>query len=371
MGSLSPNPNAWSGLLSTWSVSTQLREYRSTQLNSTQLETPFNSTPLNCNPPIWQIVAGLQVDCMVNWPMRQGCLRLGFAEFLHGICVHSRDMSFIVCRHHLCSCAGSISKRWVSIGTRYGAVQTNIQEPGFKTVCHNMVKPRRPVLPSCLGVPVAVIQGSHVDAPLPQLPPLLPARPSSAWCLSHHGRCFPRPFPAALYELPLLGRTSKRLSHWPVDRQRHWFKYWNIRNNAASFGIRLLPSRDPGTFPGHTWWPARSTATSSAHHGVRGAKSRMRWKSTLILQLTVRPPWLSPLVLISSFRESRTCHTQLGLSDNQIQSIPTWGYDTSIEPPHAFNTCWICWPPESAQMVHPVAPWILRILATKYKPSPL
>jgi len=34
-------------------------------------------------------------------------------------------------------------------------------------------------LPSCLGEPVAVIQGSHVDALLPQLLPLLVARSSS------------------------------------------------------------------------------------------------------------------------------------------------------------------------------------------------
>jgi len=38
-------------------------------------------------------------------------------------------------------------------------------------VRHNTAKPCRPVLPSCLGVPVAVIQDSHVDALLPQLPP--------------------------------------------------------------------------------------------------------------------------------------------------------------------------------------------------------
>jgi len=29
-------------------------------------------------------------------------------------------------------------------------------------------------------------------------------------------------------------------------------KYLDIRNTAAFFGTRLLPSRDPGTFPGHT-----------------------------------------------------------------------------------------------------------------------
>jgi len=94
------------------------------------------------------------------------------------------------------------------------------------------------------------------------------------------------------------------------------------------------------------------------------SQSRMLCKSTLILPLTVRPPRLPPCVRISSLSESHTCHTQLGLSDNQIPSIPTWGYDTSIEPPRALNTCWIRWSPESAQTVHPVAPWILKIPTT-------
>ena len=79
---------------------------------------------------------------------------------------------------------------------------------------------------------------------------------------------------------------------------------------------------------------------------------------------TVRPLRLPPCVRISSLSESHTCHTQLGLSDNQMLSIPTWGYDTSIEPLRALNTCWIRWSPKSGQTVHPVAPWILRIPAT-------
>jgi len=79
---------------------------------------------------------------------------------------------------------------------------------------------------------------------------------------------------------------------------------------------------------------------------------------------TVRPPRLPPCVRIRSLSESHTCHTQCGLSDNQILSIPTWGYDTSIEPLRALNTCCIRWSPDSAQTVHPVAPWILRIPAT-------
>ena len=42
-----------------------------------------------------------------------------------------------------------------------------------------------------------------------------------------------------------------------------------------------------------------------------------------------------------------------------------WGYDTSIEPLRALNTCGIRWSPESAQTVHhPVVPWILRMPTT-------
>jgi len=156
-------------------------------LNSTQLKTPFNSTPLNCNPPIWQIVACLQVDCIVNRPTRRECLRLGCAEYVYEFSVHGWDKSSIICRHHLCHCAGSICKCLFSICTRYGAVWRIIQEPGFKTVRLNTAKPRRPVLPSGLGKPVAVNQGLHCwYTLLLELPPLLPARPSSAWCLSHH-----------------------------------------------------------------------------------------------------------------------------------------------------------------------------------------
>ena len=54
----------------------------------------------------------------------------------------------------------------------------------------------------------------------------------------------------------------------------------------------------------------------------------------------------------------------MGLSDTQIMTIPTWGYDTSIEPLCALNTCWIRWSPESAHTIHPVAPWIPTIPTT-------
>jgi len=56
----------------------------------------------------------------------------------------------------------------------------------------------------------------------------------------------------------------------------------------------------------------------------------------LPLQLTVYSPRLPPCVRISSLSKSHSCHIPLGLSDNQILSIPTWGYDTSIEPLCAF-----------------------------------
>jgi len=143
MGSLSPNPNAWSGLLSTWSISMQSREYRSTQLNPTQLKTLFNWTPLICNPPRWQTVAALQNDCTVDWPMRPQCLPVGFAENLHKISVYccDEDQSYIICRHDCCHCAGSICKRWFWNWSRYGAVWRNIQQPGLKTVRHNWPRP--------------------------------------------------------------------------------------------------------------------------------------------------------------------------------------------------------------------------------------
>jgi len=61
----------------------------------------------------------------------------------------------------------------------------------LRTVRHNRARPGRPVLPSCLGVPVAVIQCSHVNTLPLQLPPLLRAHPSSAWGLSHSPSVMP------------------------------------------------------------------------------------------------------------------------------------------------------------------------------------
>ena len=49
----------------------------------------------------------------------------------------------------------------------------------------NRPSPAVQSLPSCLDEPVAVIQGSHVDALLPELLPLLIARSSSLRGLPH------------------------------------------------------------------------------------------------------------------------------------------------------------------------------------------
>jgi len=122
--------------------------------------------------------------------MWRECLRLGFAENFHEISISRR----------ICPLS-SVGTIFVVVPPPSANVSSqfiidmeqsrNIQEPGFKTVRHNRAKPRRPVLPSCLGVPVAVIQGSLLEPLLPQLPPLLPARPSSAWGLSHSPSVMP------------------------------------------------------------------------------------------------------------------------------------------------------------------------------------
>ena len=54
-----------------------------------------------------------------------------------------------------------------------------IQEPGSERFATIGPSPVVQVLPSCLGERVAVIHGSPADPLLPQLPPLLPARPFS------------------------------------------------------------------------------------------------------------------------------------------------------------------------------------------------
>jgi hypothetical protein len=94
-------------------------------------------------------------------------------------------------------------------------------------------------------------------------------------------------------------------------------------------------------------------------------------RQLLSLSSSVYPPRLPPCVRISSLSESHTCHTQLGLSDNQITSIPTWGYDTSIESPrlkYMLNplVSWEC--PDSPSSGSPVDP---QNPGYKVKSSPL
>jgi len=59
------------------------------------------------------------------------------------------------------------------------AVEGKIQEPGSERFPTVGPSPVLQVLPSCLAEPVAVIEGFPEDPLLPQLPPLLPARPFS------------------------------------------------------------------------------------------------------------------------------------------------------------------------------------------------
>jgi len=151
-----------------------------------------------------------------------------------------------------------------------------MQEPRFKRFTHGRAKPRRPVLPSCLGVPVAVIQGSLLDAHLPQLPPLLPARPSSPWGLSHSPSLMPSTVaPSSPAQSPTLRKnvpTTCSLASWSSRA---------VTPSICISGIPPPPSEhtssravDPGTFLGHSWWSTRSTATTSTPPRVRRANSR-------------------------------------------------------------------------------------------------
>lgn len=101
--------------------------------------------------------------------------------------------------------------------------------------------------------------------------------------------------------------------------------------------------------------------------GLQSQKSNVWQVDTNSPAKTVHPWWLPPLVRICSLSESLTCHTNVGLSENQLPYIPTLGYATSIEPPCDLNICLMCWSPDSAQTVpSPAALRLLRILATKY-----
>jgi len=56
------------------------------------------------------------------------------------------------------------------------AVEGKSRMPCHEQFAHEEPSPAVQALPLCLGEPVAVIQYSHVDPLLPQLPPLLFAR---------------------------------------------------------------------------------------------------------------------------------------------------------------------------------------------------
>jgi len=147
--------------------------------------TQLNCIQLNCNLPIGQIAAGLQVECMVNWPIRCECPHLGFAENLHTITLYCQDESSILSSHHIFRCASTFCRCYFSVGTWYEAVWRNIQEAGKKTVCQNRGKPHHQVL---LFVSR---QANNVYTRIPwgvscwPLLLLLSAHPSSAWSLSH------------------------------------------------------------------------------------------------------------------------------------------------------------------------------------------
>ena len=133
-------------------------------------------------------------------------------------------------------------------------------------------------------------------------------------------------------------------------------KYWNIRNSAASFGIRLLRTTPSSQY-------ASSLAVIQVHSrgipdGLPGPQPHLPltlgfaepevecFASRRGLSSSVCPRGCNQFVRRSELSESRTCHAQLGLSDNQILPLPdpigtVWqsnnvhshvGIDTSIEP---------------------------------------
>jgi len=74
------------------------------------------------------------------------------------------------------------------------------------------------------------------------------------------------------------------------------------------------------------------------------ANSWMLWKSMLILQLIVYPRWLPPCASMLSWAISRTCHTQLQLSNNLITVHSLTGiwhinWTSSVRYIHMESTC--------------------------------
>jgi len=158
--------------------------HHSTHLNPVRLY----CIQLNCDLPICQIVAGLQIKCMVNWLMRWEYFLLGFAENLHEISTYGwdKDSSSIVDRYHHCRHAGSICKWSFSIRTRHGAVWRNIQEPWYIMV-PTWKSAALPFSTLFVSWPADIVFTSiSLGSSFWPLPPLLPALPSSAWCLTHH-----------------------------------------------------------------------------------------------------------------------------------------------------------------------------------------
>ena len=158
----------------------------------------------------------------------------------------------------------------------------NIQEPGCKTVCLNRAKPRSPVLPSCLGMPVAVIQGFHVDALLLQLPALLPACPSSAWHLSHLPSVMPSMgAPSSLVQFPTLRKNvPTTCSLGSRSSKAAALSLWISGTPLPPSKLASSLAIDPGSFMGHFWWSTLCTATTSAPPGVHRARSLLRCHST-------------------------------------------------------------------------------------------
>jgi len=142
-------------------------------------------------------------------------------------------------------------------------------------VPHYKAMPGHPVLHSCLGMPVAVIEGSLLDAVLPRLPPLIPARTSSACGLSHWLLVIPATVAPSSPGQSLILKKNVPMSCSLASR--------SLKVVAPSIWISgiLLPhsentsswAADPGTFPGHSWWSTRFIGTTAAPSGVHRAKS--------------------------------------------------------------------------------------------------
>jgi len=248
----------------------------------------------------------------------------------------------------------------------YGAVRRNIQEPGFKTIrpwksqappsstpfvsrraCSSHSRSTLLVHSSAATTAAARYSPVQCLVPISPLEMLSTVTPSSPVWTPTLRKNVQTTSSLASWSSKALA-PSIQISGTPPPPSEHVSSLAMIQVHS-----RGIPDGLPGPLP-----PLPLTL------GLQSQKSNALQIDSNSPAHTVRPTRLPPCVQISSLNESHTCHSQLGLSDNQILSIPTWGYDTSIEPPRALNTCWIRWSPESAQTVHQVVPWILRIPAT-------